>query len=593
MRTKSLSELQAIADIFPILDTSTLWSETYNDRLFAASIFPSAEQVRPRVYVARHQNGVTLYDGCMVDSCRRFHPWDAAELYKHWNEINEHIEGHYVAVNIDSQVNSLAIQTDILGIYQVYYVKIGDTWLLSNNIRVLRKTCELEDWDPLGTSLYVGLGWASGDRTLVRGIRVLPPGEHWTWKDNMRQPQRIKYFPRTELITTHRSKLNKKDVESLAHDLISLLSSLSENLGPIQCPITAGKDTRTMAALLDSGNIDASSFTGGDEDWLEVIIGKKVAEKLGMPHELELDRTTAIIEGWDQVSRRLVIERDGLVSLLCAVYAIDSTDAKRKWIVHLYGIGGEIGRGPYHQSNWRYLLKANRPGFVQQRMIQRLVRSDNLLTEDVRQEATAFVKQFFQAAIEDGFEHMDIPDLFYAYERVRRWAGTNIGSLWCRQDEFSPFCTRPFVKAAFGLSVERRVVEHIHYELLNYLAPELRQIPFDVGWSIQQPLLLYVRGILEPLLRRARKYIEPKGSIGRSIKYFQSDVLRERVRLLEAICPRARELCFDQKNSVLWEYVNKNVLDRLLSSSTDSEERFRRHHIIFDVLTLFCYEATR
>ena len=187
--------------------------------------------------------------------------------------------------------------------------------------------------------------------------------------------------------------------------------------------------------------------------------------------------------------------------------------------------------------------------------------------------------------------------MFYAYERVRRWAGTNIGSLWCRQDEFSPFCTRPFIKAAFSLPIERRFAEHIHYELLNHLAPELREVAFDSEWRTQQPLLLYIQARTQGLqkhTRRCRRYLLKRKKTGKPVyKHMQTALVKGRFRLLEDIRPKAQELCLDQKDSVLWNYVDRNQFDQLLSSSTDPKERFRRHEIIFDILTLFYYETTR
>lgn len=92
--------------------------------------------------------------------------------------------------------------------------------------------------------------------------------------------------------------------------------------------------------------------------------------------------------------------------------------------------------------------------------------------------------------------------------------------------------------------------------------------------------------------KHAKRYMRRIGikNIGKVHKHMQDALVRERLRLLEKICPQVREFCLDQE-SALWEFVDRNKFEQLMAGSTDPQERLRRHEIIFDIMTLFYYKT--
>lgn len=88
-----------------------------------------------------------------------------------------------------------------------------------------------------------------------------------------------------------------------------------------------------------------------------------------------------------------------------------------------------------------------------------------------------------------GFYLIDIPDTFYISERLRRWAGISLRKSMIFNDNFSIFCTRPFVKAAFSVTASNRYCEVLHHDLIQYMMPELQCIPFDTPWQEELALI--------------------------------------------------------------------------------------------------------
>lgn len=59
---------------------------------------------------------------------------------------------------------------------QVYIARQGTTYWLSTNPGILRRLVGISTLDPVGTALFLTLGWAGTDRTLDAGINVLDGG---------------------------------------------------------------------------------------------------------------------------------------------------------------------------------------------------------------------------------------------------------------------------------------------------------------------------------------------------------------------------------------------------------------------------------
>jgi asparagine synthase (glutamine-hydrolysing) len=198
--------------------------------------------------------------------------------------------------------------------------------------------------------------------------------------------------------------------------------------------------------------------------------------------------------------------------------------------------------------------------------------------------------------IDEGFAPVDVPDVFYTYQRVGRWGGNNARRVMPIGDLFSPYCSRPFVEAAFAMSALQRYTQPLHYSLTCLLAPELHSLPSERGpWRSQRPYLNLLRSYGASLLRDARRiarrripnvlrHLKPKKSSKRSPTF-------DRSGWFEAKHEQVREICLDQDNSLLWSFVDRSMFERIMSPTTDPAERSRHKAVLYNIATLFYYEA--
>jgi asparagine synthase (glutamine-hydrolysing) len=265
LSTVALAELRQMTEVYPQLDPKTTWHFGKGEGAFAASVHTATQAAAPRRYVWQSEEQVTIYDGCPVDRTGSFPAHDAETLSSHWDRLPEVLEGQFAVVRLTGDPPGIELLIDWLGVAQVYYVHHGNMWLVSNSVGLISRIVDASAWDPLGVSLFLSVGFVGGDRTLRRDVRVIPGGEHWQWQQDSIEPRRQAYYPVSKPASQREEPTPlARHLEQLADQLTGICRNLGQRFGELECPLTGGRDSRLLAALLISGGIPAKYFTGGE-----------------------------------------------------------------------------------------------------------------------------------------------------------------------------------------------------------------------------------------------------------------------------------------------------------------------------------------
>jgi asparagine synthase (glutamine-hydrolysing) len=600
-RPRVLSELIRTAKLYPQLDLDTLWHYEVSDAVFVASVHSAESASTPRSYVAKDKDEVTFYDGLMVDRSGCFNAHVARDLSIHWDRLADSLEGHFVVIRVGDNPPRIELLIDPLGIEQVYYLQDGPTWFLSNSAGLLERLGNKKDLDPLGASLFLTLDWVGGDRTLLRDIRVMEGGRSITWRQDRQGPSHKTYFARSSLARTPRREITHDNSRRLADDLIQMCNSLGKNFGKLNCPLTSGRDSRVMAALLVKGHTPAKYWTTGDPNCADVVIGAQIAQAFGLDHQVSntpneppgvvSNPTEEVIAGWDDLSWRFIRQNDGLASLNLIANILGQPSKVDRLAVTLCGLGGEIARSYYGD-----LFNGVRSAKQMLALFPTLMVSDygGLLSREALGVSRSYLRVFLNECLDEGFPPEELPDVFYTYERVRRWASNLAREMAPTEDQFMPFCTRPFIKAAFSMPPVSRYAESLHYELIQQTVPTLNNLPFAKPWRSQPPpppsfhriaKQRIVENIPYPIRRMLalmRARLRP-GNV-RPV----STALYDPTAWLEAKRPQMLEVCLSQPRSSVWSLVNRRPFERLMSAHTGPGERYPLVMVLFAIATI-CY----
>jgi hypothetical protein len=176
------------------------------------------------------------------------------------------------------------------------------------------------------------------------------------------------------------------------------------------------------------------------------------------------------------------------------------------------------------------------------------------------------------------------------YQGDGRRVGNNVRALMSMRDVFSLYCTRAFVEATFAMPILLRYSETLHFNLMKILAPQLLNIPFESKkWPLQNPILnlIYAYGAfkLKGGFRRIHLYNPTKQK-----QKARKKAVNAPFSWFEAKREHMRALCLDHRNSSVWDFVDRDVYEKLTSSTTVQEERIRCLKTLFNISTLFYYE---
>jgi len=570
------------------------WQSECNSIVIACQV-PQKEWLGARQYISETDSEVVLFGGLPVDGGDRFAAHHAGELARNWDDSAEQLDGFYCGIRILKKTSKLEIQLDDFGVYPVFYWTSGSSWLISNSVSLLDRLTGTRELDAAGVSRFVAMGWVAGDRTLRKGIRVFPAGERWAWSKDKAAPSRQQTLDRSALACKTKSKLTRFDVIGLGEDMVRPLKSLGRDFDNILCPLTGGKDSRVLAALLASNDIAARYYTYGNNIGRDAQIASQVASALNVDHESLLTESFDLSVNWDDLAKNFVMQADGMCPLQLILGAVTAEGvATRPIPVRIWGAGGELSRAPYLNPVHDFRGPSVRD--MQNNIAQRWIDGANgLIRPDACAMARSFVDETIQEYADDGFDVSDLNDVFFLYERAGTRSGKNMRATMEFRDSYSPYYCRAFVEAVFSLDARSRRTEPLHYRLIEEYAPAVLRIPFDKGsWPSRSPSLNLYLEVMEQVTRRlkseaARRIPWARQKANRHMVV--KDSMFERLKWLKQLQPKLREMCLDRSGSPIWDFVNRDKFDAVTAPSASESELSKHARALFLTATLFYYES--
>ncbi len=580
-RTRLFAEIGNMTEIYPPLDAGTRWQFT-GKKSYIVSLSNAEHAVAPRNYRWHDDKNAALYDGAPVDCADQFEAQDAKQLNENWDRLPTDLEGPFSMARVHQNQNgseSLEVLTDPFGLVPTYHCRCGIGWIISNSVELLRRVTGGRELDPLGMSMFVTLGWAGSDRTLNRDIRLVPAGQRWQWRDETEEPRRNSHFSRADLAPQNLRPMCESDVADLADEMTHACRRMAETYGPVRSALTAGRDSRLVAALLLRAGIAAEYYTSGELGSKEIDVATNVAEKLGLRHSLDIRSAEKLIENWDVASWRLVHQHDGMVSLWQISNIIDQPAKVERIGLGLTGHGGGIAKGNY--TSPRMLLGNHSAKEVIGELKNRFMKRNRVLVRpDARQITEDYFDRFAEESLAEGFLPGSLPDLFLTFERCTRWQTMQARKNRCVGDPFSPCFMRSFARAGFSFTPEARLGLPVHRRLFEHIRPELMEIPFGQPRWPSEKLTIDV----EPTESRRSRDSKTR----QSIPAYHRDL---RWPLLESKAGLMREVCLDGANEATWEFVDRTRLDELLKNPEKLEESGTSLASLYNVVTACYYRS--
>jgi asparagine synthase (glutamine-hydrolysing) len=225
------------------------------------------------------------------------------------------LNGRFHGMVADRSRGTALLFNDRYAMHRIYYHEAKEAFYFAAEAKaILAVRTELRKLDPRGLGEFVACGCVLENRTLFGGIRVLPPGSAWTFRNGSIETKRNYFSPR-----------EWEEQDQLEPDAwyTELREVFSRNLPHyfngrerIGISLTGGLDSRMIMAWhrLPPGALPCYTFGGTFRDCRDVTVARRVAESCGQPHQV-------ITVGKDFLSRfpdyaeRAVYLSDGCVEV--------------------------------------------------------------------------------------------------------------------------------------------------------------------------------------------------------------------------------------------------------------------------------------
>jgi hypothetical protein len=605
--TTVLSELHSSATLFPLLDPGTVWSATPGFGVIAAGIHTAAAVAAPRTYVHDDGQVVTWYDGLPIDPTRCVVGHSAASLGAAWSGLADRLEGRYCAVRLQRTPLSMELLTDPLGVEQLYVHESARGTILSNNAGLIEGVIGSTGLDPLGVSTFLTLDFVGGDRTLQAGIRVVPGGQHWTWRAGDGEWQRRRYWAIPGRAGGVDRPVDGDMVRAVADGIAGISSVASELTGWVNAPLTGGKDSRALASVLVGSGVPARFWTKGDKDSLDVAIATELAGRLGVPHRVanrptqvasDGDPTETIGRSWASLSRQFVSQTDGLASLIYLGNIHGQPSRIDRLEVTLAALAGESAREVFATAD--LLEPGATTGHLKRGVASILMTPPRGL---VRGAAYHVASDHLGAVMDDARERgvrvTELANAFYLEERCRRWASMNPRELAQTEDKVLPFLSRPYVSAAMSMAPADRWRQRLHRSLIRAFTPDIENEPSpDIPWRGAFVLPTRSQRIRRELVTRLPVEVR-RGLVG--LREARRPPATPRARTtpydepawIEANLATIRDVCLADPGADLWSFVDRHALERLLAPGTPAGQRRLQQLPLFATITITLADQLR
>ncbi len=271
-------------------------------------------------------------------------PGYLVDLYQS-QEFPANLNGRFQGLLVDRARGIASLFNDRYGLHRLYYHEAADAFYFSAEAKAILKVLpELRSIDPRGLGEFIADGCVLENRTIFRGIQVLPPASRWQFRGGSLERKQSYFDPRE---WEEQPILSVEDYYRELREVFSrILPRYFQGAEPIGMSLTGGLDTRMIMAWRKTapGSLPCYSFGGTFRDCEDVRVARRVASVCRQPHQV-IPADQEFLSGFPRWAERAVYMTDGCVTVNRGVDLYLNQKARHIAPVRMTGnYGGEVLR---------------------------------------------------------------------------------------------------------------------------------------------------------------------------------------------------------------------------------------------------------
>ncbi len=211
-----------------------------------------------------------------------------AEQYrKYESRVIDHLNGEFTLVVLDTSENQLLIANDRFAIRPWYVLALDECWVLSPEVKALLPflPCapQLDEITAAGILAFNKI--RLGDRTLMKGVEVLPAASLWSVHLGSNRVTKNRYWQLRYNDSMTSEALKPQEIDNLV-DCFRFAMTYRSQVRPdrrVGISLSGGLDSRSMVAALPADRLGAiTGHTYGLIESDEVRLAQQVAQVAGL-----------------------------------------------------------------------------------------------------------------------------------------------------------------------------------------------------------------------------------------------------------------------------------------------------------------------
>jgi asparagine synthase (glutamine-hydrolysing) len=196
------------------------------------------------------------------------------------------LNGWFSGVLLDLRKKTVTLFNDRYGVNRIYFCETQDGFYFASEAKALLKVLpETRQLDNQGVGEYFSCGCVLQERTLFRGVRLLPPASAWVF--SLGQPARKEQYFRAEEWANLPQLTPREFYDSLKSVWAKRLPHYLNGNEPVALSMTGGVDSRMILACArtEPGKFPCYTFGGMYRECADVKLSRVVAQACKQPHE--------------------------------------------------------------------------------------------------------------------------------------------------------------------------------------------------------------------------------------------------------------------------------------------------------------------
>lgn len=395
------------------------------------------------------------------------------DLYEQDPHFPKSLNGRFHGLVVDRNRGRAVLFNDRYGMQKIYYHQSDEAFYFAAEAKaILAVRPELRSIDWRGLGEVVSCGAVLENRTVFRGIEVLPPASAWEFRDRTIKNKRSYFEPKE---WEEQEKLEPGAYQSQIRETFTrVLPRYFSGPEKIAMSLTGGLDTRMILAGRDAlpGTLDCYTFGSMLRENQDVKTARRVAETCEQSFEV-LTAGKEFLSKFGAYAERAIFLTDGLVDVGRAPDLYLNEKARKIAPVRMTGLyGGEILRS----------VRAFKPSSPAQGVF-----------------CHELMSQIDSAKETYAKSENCLPLSFAAFKQNPWYLGSSLSLEQTQVQVRTPFLDNEFVQTVFRSPTEELRSDHISWWLISRNSA-LAKIPTDRGLTGR-------RGLAHTLLNRSQEFL--------------------------------------------------------------------------------------